>query len=403
MPIFTYYTFFDVGGKSEVKGNTGATHFLEHMMFKGAKKYGPGDFNSFIDSFGGDSNAYTNFDSTVYYESLPIDALEKIIDIEADRMTSILLEKDSFLKEKDVVLEERKYRYENVPSGKLYLKMMQAVFEGTPYGGSVIGEKEDVQSLTPEVLEDFFLTYYRPNNAVIVVAGDVYASKVYEMIEAKYGSISFNKEIENLKKMNENPERFAHRARYRRVIELNSSNPLPLFMMAYKGKKSSVREAFVMDILAAILGLGESSYLVQHFVKAKKPILSQVYLQNYTLKHNGVFFLGGELLEGVNLKKFRKDLLKKTKTFCSEEVINERSLQKTKNQFIISYLGELDTNKGVAHFIGLRENFYGDYSFYKKELDHYESISVEEVKNVCHKTFDGQEQIFLSIWNKHKK
>ena len=122
LPIFSYLTFYDVGGRFESReaGTTGATHFLEHMMFKGAKKFGPGEFEKIIESNGGRSNAYTTFDSTVYYESLNSEVIEKIIELEADRMENLLIEEKSFESERKVVLEERKMRYENSPSGKLF-------------------------------------------------------------------------------------------------------------------------------------------------------------------------------------------------------------------------------------------------------------------------------------------
>ena len=134
LPIVSYYTFFDVGGRFESRetGTTGATHFLEHMMFKGAKKYKAGEFEKIVEGNGGRGNAYTTFDSTVYYESFPSKVLEKIIDLEADRMGNLTIESKSFESERLVVKEERKMRYENSPMGKLYLSMMQAVFKGTP-------------------------------------------------------------------------------------------------------------------------------------------------------------------------------------------------------------------------------------------------------------------------------
>ena len=189
LPIFSFLTFYDVGGRFESRkdGTTGATHFLEHMMFKGAKKFGPGEFEKIIESNGGRSNAYTTFDSTVYYESLSSRVLEQIIELEADRMGNLLIEEKSFESERKVVLEERKMRYENSSGGKLFLKMMQTVFKGTPYGGSVIGDEKDLLSLSRSQVRNFFNTFYAPNNATIVIVGDVDTTKTLRLIKKYYG------------------------------------------------------------------------------------------------------------------------------------------------------------------------------------------------------------------------
>ncbi len=403
LPIFSYYTFFDVGGRYESRedGTTGATHFLEHMMFKGAKKYGPGKFDSMIEGNGGSTNAYTTFDSTVYYESLPIKSLNTIIDLEADRMQNLLLMPDAFEKERKVVFEERKYRYENRPSGKLFLKMMQTVFEGTPYGGSVIGEVEDLKALTRDQMMQFFKRFYVPNNAVVVIAGDVNADDVIEEMKDKFGEIPFSKELAKIKSSRDNIDLYEHRFSKDINISLHGSSPVPMFSMAYKGVPLGHRKAYVMDILSSILGDGQSSYFVQKYVKSKKPVLNRISVGNYNLKYNGVFFLNGELLKGVSLKRFKANLKKDIKKVC-DQALDSRNLQKTKNQYMFGFYNAIKTNAGVASFLGTRENFFGDYSYYKKEIDIYKSIQFDELKQVCQEVFND-ERVFISLWNKHSK
>jgi len=155
LPIFSVYLYYKVGGKNERPGITGASHFLEHMMFKGAKKYGQGKIDFMIEGSGGSTNAYTTNDQTVYYENLPTTELESILDIEADRLENLLLDKEAFEKERAVVLEERKMRYENSPRGQLYLGLMKNLYKGTPYGSSVIGEIPDLKSVTREQIHEY--------------------------------------------------------------------------------------------------------------------------------------------------------------------------------------------------------------------------------------------------------
>ncbi len=401
LPIFSYYTFYDVGGRYEEKGTTGATHFLEHLMFKGSKKYGPGKFDTIIEGSGGSTNAYTSFDSTVYYESLPIDSLETIIDLEADRMSSLLIEPKTFESERQVVLEERKLRYENRPGGKLYLQTMKAMFKGTPYGGSVIGDKEDVENLKIEEVRAFFKKYYAPNNAIVVVVGDLDIGKTKDWIQKYYGPLEPTQNLEETKKVFDKEENFAFRGGTPRELKLFGSAPSPMFMMAFRGDKLGSPNSYVLDLLGAILGNGESSYLNQTYVSNRRPKLSYIGSYNYTLKYNGIFYITGQLLKKTSINEVKRSLERGLKSYCNK-AIDERSVQKAKNQFLISYYRELDTNAGVAHFIGLRQNFYDDYAHYKKELEIYNSITTDQIKASCKELFSGR-SLFASIWEKHPR
>lgn len=402
LPIYSYYTFYDVGGRYESKGTTGATHFLEHMMFKGSKNYPPGSFDRFIESAGGNNNAYTSFDSTVYYQNMPSHTLEEMIKIEADRMKSVLLIPEAFESERLVILEERKMRYENSPRGQLFQAMMKAVFEGTPYGGSVIGEEEDILGLDRDRMLEFHKTFYAPNNAVIVIVGDFETSRTKKWIKDAFGGIEENKELASLKASHNSADAYTHRGRYKREIRVHGQAQRPMFMMAYKGEKLGERRAFVMDILSSMLGSGESSYLHQEYVQTTRPVLSSISAGNYNLKYSGVFFLSGELLEKTSLPQFQKRLLRDSLSFC-DKGLDERALQKTKNQYLVGYYNEIEANAGLASFLGDRENFFGDYAYYEKELEMYTSITLDEVQKTCRELFLDQEQIFVSVWDKHPK
>lgn len=402
LPIFSYYTFFDVGGRYEEGGTTGATHFLEHMMFKGAKKYGPRQFDTFIESNGGSTNAYTTFDNTVYYESLPSHTIEKVVDMEADRFQHLLLEKQSFEKERQVVLEERKMRYENSDRGKLYLSMMKEVFQGTPYGGSVIGDKKDVENLNRDQMREFFKRFYTPDNAIIVIAGDVDADDTIKMIKDKFGDIKKSEGLKEYKAKKDDPKRYEFKTKFNRSVRIKGQSKDPTFFAAYKGVPIGSRKAYAMDILASIIGQGESSYLNQKWVKSNRPKLAGVYAANYTLKNNGVFYIWGKLLNKVSLRSFKKDLSRTMRSICKNS-ISERTLQKTKNKYLVYYYNNVQSNSDVASFLGDLEFYYGDYKHYKKELDIINSIEVNEVKEVCKEVLSKNERIFVSIWDKHPK
>lgn len=402
LPIVSYYTLFDVGGRDEGPGTTGATHFLEHMMFKGAKKYGPGEFDTLIEKAGGMTNAFTTNDMTVYYQNIPVEFLPKMIDLEADRLQALLLEPTSFESERQVIFEERKMRYENSPDGLIFLATMKKVFEGTPYGQSVIGDVEDLKALSRDQMMEFFKTYYVPNNAIIAVAGDVDPDEVIALIEEKYGHIPFSQAVIEKKKLTSGQELFNSKATFGVEYKLYATNPIPKFVVAFKGEKLGTRKAYVMDVLAYILGNGGSSYLTQKYVKSDKPILSDISLSNFNLTHAGVFFFEGDLMEGQKIEDIKNTLTADFKSMC-KEAINERSLQKTKNQILAQGYGQLKTNAGVASTIVRNEKWHGDYNYGLKEMEIYNSISEEEVKMACREILEESSSIFISTWDKYPK
>lgn len=403
LPIFSYYTYFDVGGRHERKGvDTGATHYLEHMMFKGSKKYPGKAFFNFIEGMGGNGNAYTTFDSTVYHQNVPADALATVVDMEADRMREIILDPKDVEKERIVVFEERKKSYENSPRGQLWLATMQAVFEKTPYGGSVIGEVEDLKNLTRKGLLKFHDQFYAPNNAIVVIAGDVDPDKTLEMIKKSYGDLKARNDLKEYKNQKDNRSLYSHQGRYNRWIKLNSTSTTPLFMLGYKGEPLGSDRSYVLDMLASVIGDGNSSYLNQTFVKSMRPLLASISTFNYTLKHNGVFFVSGSVLGKKNVGSVKRLLIRSLKKSC-KEAITERTLQKAKNQYMVGYFQGIQTNNGMASFLGSQENYFGDYQHYLKEIDTYNAITVDQLKAACDGLFAKGDYIFVSSWDKHPK
>jgi len=402
LPIVSYYTLFDVGGRDEGPGTTGATHFLEHMMFKGAKKYGPGEFDGLLEQSGGVTNAYTTNDMTVYYQNIPVEFLDTMIDMEADRMQNLLLEPVSFESERQVIFEERKMRYENSPDGLIFLALMKKVFAGTPYGQSVIGDEADLKALTRTQMLEFFKNFYVPNNAILAIAGDVDPDKVIAKIEATYGQIPASSNLADLKKKSSSEEIFKSTAKFGLEYKLYATNPIPKFVMAFKAEKVGTRKSYTMDLLAMILGNGGSSYLTQKYVKSDNPLFSEVNLSNFNLIHSGVFYFAGELMEGQKIEDVKRILEGDLKEMC-EKAINPRALQKAKNQILAQGYSQLKTNAGVASTIVRNEKWHGDYNYGLKELEIYNSVSESEVKKSCRETLEESKSIFISTWDKYPK
>lgn len=399
LPIFSLYFFYKVGGKNETPGITGASHFLEHMMFKGAKKFGKNTIDFIIEGSGGSTNAYTTADSTVYYENLPSKELEMMLDIESDRMENLALDTDDFNKERAVVLEERKMRYENSPRGQLYQLLMSTFFAGTPYGRPVIGEIPDLKSVTREQIHTYFKKFYAPNNVTLVLVGDVNTSEAKRLIKEKFGKIPSSPKVQEAHASLSDKD-FEVKLPESKVVNQKGESPNPLFMMAYPTYKAGHPKGYALDVLSSILGSGKSSTLINEYILINRPVATSMYAAHQQLEKAGFFFVGGELVRGVKLNDFKNDIQKKLKNYCETE-ITARNIQKIKNNYLVDLYGGLDSNAGLAQYLGDRQMLMGDWKFYKKELELYEKVSVEDVKAVCLETF-AKNNVFVSVWNQHK-
>lgn len=399
LPIFSLYMFYKVGGKNEVPGITGASHFLEHMMFKGAKKFGKNTIDFIIEGSGGSTNAYTTNDQTVYYENLPSSQLATMLEIEADRMENLLLDPNDFNKEREVVLEERKMRYENSPRGQLYLELMQKLYQSTPYGRSVIGDIPDLKSVSREQIQKYFKRFYAPNNVTLVIAGDVDPKETEKLIRQRFGDISSSPSVDEAHKELKD-EDFTPRLKSSQVVMKKGESPSPLVMVAWPSFKAGHPKGYALDVLSSILGAGKSSSLTSDYILTANPIATRIYAANQSLEKSGFFYIGGDLVKGVKLPEFRKDLEQKLKGYCKTE-ITPRNIQKIKNNYLVDLYAGLDTNAGLAQFLGERQLLFGDWRYYKTELELYEKVTVEDVKSVCEEVF-AQPSVFVSVWEQHK-
>ncbi len=402
LPIFSYYTFFDVGSRNEPAGLYGGTHLLEHMLFKGTEKYKEGVFQQLTEEKGGETNAYTMQDATVYHANLPADFLPTIIDLEADRMSSLVLGQESFEKERAVVLEERRMRYENSPPSRAYQRLLEGMFEGTPYEHAVIGSNEDIKGLKKDEVYTYFKRYYSPNNAILVIVGDVDVKKTLKVLKEKYGPIQAASDLDEFKKKANDPKKFVVKGGAGKMIRLHGPNAAGQFYIAFKGEAAGNKRSYAMDILASVLGDGDSSFLTQKYVMGTKPILSSISVSNHNFKYAGMFYVSAEVLEKVTMKVAREKLLKDFKTMCNE-AITDRSVQKIKNQYLVSFYEGLKTNAGVASLLGTLERLFGDYDYYKKELALYEAVTPQDVKKVCNEVMTSNDWLFVSLWKFNRK
>lgn len=193
-PVFSYQTWYKVGSRDEDPKYSGMAHLFEHMMFRGTKKRRKGEFDRLMESHGSqDLNAFTSYDHTVYLQSLPVESFSLVAELESDRMTGLFLNKESFTAEKEVVHNERKETQENSPEGKIFQSLQSLAFQKHPYGLPIIGLKEDLDRMEIKDLKNFYSNFYSPNNAIIVIVGDLREKEVLSTIGKYYGKIPSSK------------------------------------------------------------------------------------------------------------------------------------------------------------------------------------------------------------------
>lgn len=267
-PVITHMVWYRVGSADEEQGKSGLAHFLEHLMFKGTAKNPAGHFSKILASFGGQENAFTGNDYTAYFQRVTRDHLEQVMSFEADRMTGLTLNDAVVNSERDVVLEERRMRTDNSPAAQLGEAMQATLFVNHPYGRPVIGWEQEIKALNREEALAFYRRFYAPNNAILVVSGDVTPEEVRGLAEKIYGKIPRNDAIHPRARPTE-PEARADR----RVVLADERVAQPSFTRNYLApsyRTAKPGEAEAVDVLAHVLGSGSLSRLYRKLVIDKK-------------------------------------------------------------------------------------------------------------------------------------
>jgi predicted Zn-dependent peptidase len=373
-PTISYYTFFQVGSRNEQLGTTGISHLFEHMMFNGAARYGPKEFDRVLEARGGHSNAYTSNDVTAYYEDFAAEALETVVDLESDRMRSLRLTDESLEQEREVVKEERRLRTENSIFGLMEEQLEALVFLAHPYRWPVIGWMDDIERISRQDCERFFRTYYAPSNAGVFVVGDVDPDATIALIERHYAVIPPGPTPAAVPP-GEPAQRGERRARVRYPAQA------PAVLAGWRGPAGRSPDASALDVLQVCLAVGESSRLRRKLVQETEIAVSASISWGWRIDP-GVFLAFVELTPGVTVEKaeallFREIARVATHGVTAEEVRRAKALLRS------SVLHELGTHHGVAHALGQAEALLGDWREAGRALDHYARVTARDVRRVA--------------------
>jgi len=352
IPNVALYAFVRAGGRNEYPGITGLAHFFEHMMFNGTDSRDVGEFDQEMEAAGGANNAYTSNDVTVYMDWFPRSALETIFDLESDRFMNLAIDPDVVETERGAVYSERRSGVDDDNTGRLYEQMMATAYVAHPYQNPVIGWPSDIENWTQEDLENFFKTYYAPNNLTMVFAGDVTPEEIYLLADQYFSPIPRQHPPPEITTIE--PEQQGER---RLVIETDAQTPL--LHLAFHGTETGDPQTLHMDLLLAVLAEGDSSRLHRALVEDEQLALSVGGFQTDGFDPGVVYFYLTLPPDG-DLEATEARLLEELRRVAAEGV-TPAELEKARNLRLASFWRGLQTISGKASALGNFEVFTGDY------------------------------------------
>lgn len=376
-PIHCLNIAYHVGSKNEVPGRTGFSHLFEHLMFEGSKHVPKGMFDKYITKAGGTNNAYTTEDKTNYYMTLPSHELELSFWLESDRILECVVTAESLATQKDVVIEEKKERYDNAPYGSLLERMMRLAYQSYPYKWTVIGNMEDIRAATLDDVRDFFAINYVPNNAVLVVAGDVDTLQAKELAEKYYGDMPRGEAPFNKPAFDE-PEQTEER----REIAHDKSAPLPAIFWTYRVPPDGTRDALALDLLTDVLATGQSSRLYRKLVYEEKAA-SEVSAYIDAREMPGLaWFYAVSNTPGDHTDRI-EHLMESIITEVREHGITNEELTKVKNRTEMRAAAGRVRVFSKAEMLAHAYLFWHDTNRYNTILDDYLSLTKDDLMRVA--------------------
>jgi zinc protease len=387
-PVVHVRVLYHVGSRDERPDRQGFAHMFEHMMFRGSAHVKPEEHMKLVGGTGGYSNAYTSFDQTVYFETLPSSHLAMALYLEADRMASFKVSDDIYKTERKVVAEEWRMR-QNQPYGSVYEELLKTVFTKHSYRWTPIGDMDDLRAAPASELQAFFNKYYVPNNAVLVIAGDIDVAKTKEMVKQSFGWIPKGPDIQR-----DIPAEPPQEQARRRISPENV--PLPAVLLAWRLPPYVNPDNDALDLLAAILGNGASSRLDQRLVNNASPLAVDVGASTMTLEDGGIFTIQATVLQGKTTAAVESALADELKRLHTSGVTADE-LNKVKVQARMSLLQGRLTDDALASQLGNEAILSGDPGRVNTQLERIDKVTVDDINRVARQYLTATGQTTLII------
>ena len=387
-PVVTTSVMYHVGAKDEAAGRTGFAHFFEHLLFEGTKNIKRGEWFKLVSSNGGSNNANTSPDRTYYYETFPSNNEQLGLWMEAERLRHPVINQIGVDTQREVVKEEKRLRMDNQPYGKLVDAILTTLFKKHHYKGTVIGSIEDLNSAKLEEFNAFFKKYYIPNNATLVVAGDIKPEQTKKWINEYFGSIPKGTPItRNFPKETPITQEFEET-----VYDANIQ--IPAYIFAYRTPAAKERDAYILSMLGNYLSKGKSSVLYKKLVDNEKKALA-VEAFNLGLVDHSIFAFFAIPMGNTSKDVLKKDIdaeIKKLQT----DLISEEDYQKLQNQMENNFVNANSSVEGIADTLADSYLLKGNTNLINEEINIYRSITREDLRNVAKKYLNSNQRAIIN-------
>jgi predicted Zn-dependent peptidase len=386
-PVVAVSVLYHVGSKNERPGRSGFAHFFEHLMFEGSENIDRGQYMKLVQSNGGNLNANTSFDRTFYYQVLPSNQLELGLWLESERMLHARVDTTGVETQREVVKEEKRLRIDNQPYMSFQEEIFDAAFGGSYYGIPPIGTFEDINAANITDFEDFYNTFYVPNNATLSIAGDIDPEETLAKIKQYFGEIPRGKQ--EIPRPDEKPEPLAEE----KVDTVYDNIQLPGVFIGYRTPAQGTKEAYAVDMLAKLLSDGQSSRLYKRIVDEEQLAVT-VQAFPYTLENAGLFITFGIVNQGVGLDSLVQSI---DAEFAQvrDDKISQREYTKILNQLESDFVRQNSRMAGIAENLANYHVYYGDASLINNEIEEYRAITPAYLKKVAQKYLVPENRVVL--------
>jgi len=382
-PTAVQMVWYRIGSMDEVDGASGVAHVLEHMMFKGTPSVGPGEFNKRVAAAGGRDNAFTSRDYTAYFQQVPKEKLDEMMQLEADRMRHLNVDAKEFEQEIKVVMEERRMRTDDNPQSKLFEQMNAVAFQSHPYRRPIIGWMNDLETMTATDAKAWYETWYVPNNAYVVITGDVDHNAVFALAEKYYGPLEGR--ALPLRKLQIEPAQDGTRR-----VNVKAPAELPVLIMGYKAPIlrdiEQDSEPYALEMLTAILDGHDAARFNKKLVREEKVALSVGIDYDSTARGPGMLYLHGSPSEGKTVADLEAALRAEIAR-VQKDGVSPAELKRAKAQLLASEVYKLDSMFGQAMEIGQTESSGLSYKKLDRMLEKLQKVTAAEVQAVAKKYF----------------
>ncbi|HQZ41028.1 MAG TPA: pitrilysin family protein [Vicinamibacterales bacterium] len=391
-PIVNVQLWYHVGSKDERAGRTGFAHFFEHLMFKGSRNVEPEQHTSIVASVGGQANAYTTEDTTVFWETVPSHYLPLVLWMEGDRMATLRIDQETFVREREVVKEERRMRIENQPYGRLNEIIYDQAFSVHPYRHPVIGSMEDLNAATLADVRDFYATYYVPANVTAVIAGDFDTEQAIALVNQYLGRVPKAE-----RPVPRDIPREPSQAKEKRAV-VEDTVPLPAVVVAHHITYDGHPDSYPLHIAAKVLSDGQSSRIYRTLVYGSGLALTAFGSANL-IEHPNLFYAVAIVNPGQTPAAVEKALIAELDRIKAEGV-TPRELERSKNQFARDYILGRETVQQKATILAHAEVLHADITTADGEFDIFQTITQADVQRVAKAYFTPESRVVIHIMPK---